>query len=64
MDLCSLHSWCPEAEGAFRLGVAGLCPFLGAVEEMPCGSHVSGGCAICIPMKAVLAVGTSQRSML
>lgn len=64
MDLCSLHSWCPEAEGAFCLGVAGLYPFLGAVEKLPCGSRVSGGCATCVSMKAALAVGTSRRSVL
>lgn len=64
MDFCSLQSRCPEAEGAFCLGIAGLCPFLGAVEKLPCGSHESGGCVVCILVKTVLAVGTSQRSVL
>lgn len=61
MDLCSLHSWCPEAEGAFHLGVAGLYPFLGALEkQLP---HVLGRRGVCIWVKAVLA-GTSQRNTL
>ena len=54
----------PEADGAFCLEVAGLCRFLGAVEKLPYGSRVSGGSVICILMKAVLVVGTSQRSVL
>lgn len=64
MDLWSLCSWRPEAEGAFCLGVAGLCPFLGAVEKLPCGFHVSGGCVTSILMKAVPDVGTSRRRVL
>lgn len=62
MELCYLHYWCPEAEGTFHLGVAGLYPFLGALEkQLP---DVSGRCVVCIWVKAVLAVGTSQRNTL
>lgn len=62
LDLCSLHSWCPEAEGAFHLGVAGLYPFLGALEKQL--AHTSGRWVVCIWVKAVLAVGTTQRNTL
>lgn len=58
MDLCSLHSWCPEAEGAFCLEAAGLSRSLGAMEKLPCGSQVSGGCDLHAD-EGMLAVGAS-----
>lgn len=60
-DLGSLRSWCPEAGGAFRLGLAGPCPFLGAVGKVPWGSRLRAGCYLC-PDGGSACCGDSQRA--
>lgn len=49
---------CPEAKGAFCLEAAGLSRSLGAMEKLPCGSQVLGGCDLHAD-EGVLAVGAS-----
>lgn len=60
-DLGSPRSWCPEAGGAFRLGLAGPCPFLGAVGRLPWGSRLRAGCYLC-PDGGSACCGDSQRA--